>query len=187
MPEYITKKIALPTQITGSEIVNSNDQIIFADPVILIDQNGEFLASTTDGGSAITGTTIPAGGSGSVGWLSAIWQQVSSLLTIFTRPTISYISGVISTSGDNLVVAPPGANLSIHITHISIQNESSVATTILLKDSNSLVRVLGQNQGDGIALVLPERREIKLLANTGLTLNLSGSNSVGYSIGYWIG
>jgi hypothetical protein len=38
------------------------------------------VASNTAAGTAITGATIPAGGVGRIGWLSAIWQQISTKL-----------------------------------------------------------------------------------------------------------
>ncbi len=38
------------------------------------------IATNTASGTAITGATIPAGGVGRIGWLSAIWQQISTKL-----------------------------------------------------------------------------------------------------------
>lgn len=103
------------------------------------------------------------------------------------KPIITYVAGTIATSGDNTIVAAPGAGISIYITHLVLQNESTTATTIILKGSGNLLRCLGQTQGSGLALTFPERREIKLAANTALILNLSGANSCGYSIGYYTG
>jgi pectate lyase len=103
------------------------------------------------------------------------------------KPTITSVSGTIAISGDNTIVAAPGSGLSIYITHLVLQNESTTATTIILKGSSNLLRCLGQTQGSGLALTFPERREIKLATNTALILNLSGANSVGYSIGYYTG
>lgn len=114
-------------------------------------------------------------------------QSLTSLINIFTRPTIVYVTGTISSSGDNTIVSAQGAGVSIYITHLVIQNESSTATTIILKDSSNRLRCLGQSQGNGLALTFSERREIKLAANTALILNLSGANSCGYSIGYYTG
>jgi hypothetical protein len=103
------------------------------------------------------------------------------------KPTIIYVSATIATSGDNTIVAAPGSGLSIYITHLVLQNESTTATTIILKGSSNLLRCLGETQGSGLALTFPERREIKLATDTALILNLSGANSVGYSIGYYTG
>jgi hypothetical protein len=38
------------------------------------------VATNTAAGTAITGATIPTGGVGRIGWLSAIWQQISTKL-----------------------------------------------------------------------------------------------------------
>ena len=108
-------------------------------------------------------------------------------MNIPEKPTITYVSATIATSGDNTIVAAPGSGLSIYITHLGLQNESTTATTIILKGSSDLLRWLGQIQGSGLALTFPERREIKLATDTALILNLSGANSVGYSIGYYTG
>ena len=143
--------------------------------------NAEVLAKVggTDG-TPITAATIPPGGVGVIGWLSGIWYA-------FVRPAIIDIAGVISTTGDNTIIASPGVGLSIYVTRLMVQNESSALTTIILKDSGNKLRIVAASQGDGIALPFPERREIKLAANTPLILNLSGANSVGYSIGYYTG
>lgn len=103
------------------------------------------------------------------------------------RPNIIYTSGVISNSGDNTIISAPGENFAIWVTHLILQNESATPTTIIIKGSNNLIRCLGQLQGDGISLVFPAGREIRLVTNTHLILNLSGDNSCGYSIGYYIG
>lgn len=103
------------------------------------------------------------------------------------RPNIIYLSGVISASGDNTIISAPGENFAIWVTHLILQNESATATTIILKDSANRIRCLGQLQGDGLSLVLPVGREIRLVTNTPLILNLSGANNCGYSIGYYIG
>ena len=113
----------------------------------------------------------------------AIFQIDGSI----ARPTITYVTGTIAISGDNTIVAAPTGGNSIYITHLVLQNESATATTIILKDSSNRLRCLGQTQGAGLALTFPERRELKLAANTALILNLSGANSCGYSIGYYTG
>ncbi len=38
--------------------------------------------TTNDGGVAITGATIPSGGSGLIGWLSAIWSRLSGTISV---------------------------------------------------------------------------------------------------------
>ena len=103
------------------------------------------------------------------------------------RGTIQYVTGTINVQGNNQIIAAPGAGLSIYVTHLVLQNESAVSTTIILRDTDNRLRCLAAAQGSGIALVFPDRGEIKLVANTALSLNLSGNNVCGYSIGYYTG
>ena len=113
-------------------------------------------------------------------------QSLTSLINIFTRPAIIYVTGTVASNGDNPVISAPGVGLSIYVTHLVIQNESATTTTTILKDSSNRLRIL-QAQRDTLNLIFPERRELKLPTNTALTLNLSGANTVGYSIGYYTG
>ncbi|QLE42268.1 hypothetical protein FD723_18790 [Nostoc sp. C052] len=101
---------------------------------------------------------------------------------------ITDITGTVSNSGDNTIAATPGAGLSIHITRLLIQNQTTTETTIILKDSSgNKLPILAPTKGDGIAQVYSERSEIKLAQNSPLILNLSGANSISYSIGYYVG
>jgi len=90
-------------------------------------------------------------------------------------------------SGDNTLVAAPGAGKRLVVTDILVQNESSTATTVILKDgSTSRWRSLLQNQGDALVLSFSPERYWKLAANSALVLNLSGANSHGVSLYYFI-
>ncbi len=92
-----------------------------------------------------------------------------------------------STSGDNTLVAAPGAGLQIVITSLILQNESATATTLIVKaGSSAILRVLCQNQGDGLTFIPPAENPLALGANTALVLNLSGANACGYSITYYV-
>jgi hypothetical protein len=100
---------------------------------------------------------------------------------------LTKLTSTTATSGDNTLVAAPGAGLQIVITTLILQNESATATTMLVKaGSTAVLRVLGQNQGDGIALVFPPGQGLALGSNAALVLNLSGANSCGYSIFYYV-
>ncbi|MFA6046259.1 MAG: hypothetical protein WC718_14845 [Phycisphaerales bacterium] len=102
------------------------------------------------------------------------------------RPLLS-VSGAKAESGDNTLIAAPGAYDRIVLVSVCIQNESSTATTMILKDGSAAFRrVLGQNQGDGVSLTYTPGREKRLAANAALVLNLSGANSCGYSVDYFI-
>ena len=141
----------------------------------------------------ITGTTLPTGGSGVIGWISSVYQKLISgvvvtgtVTAVSPRASLQYVSGTVNITGDNTIVTSPGAGLSIYITHIVLQNESTVATTMTIKDTAVRFRYFGPTQGSGTFIAFPNKGEIKLIANTPLILNLSGNNICGYSIGYFI-
>jgi hypothetical protein len=101
--------------------------------------------------------------------------------------TLLQVSGTKSASGDNELIAAPGAGARIVVVKFMVQNISAVATTILLKDgSTEKEGVLAQNQGDGYAARFPIDARWKLAANSPLNMNLSGANTCRYSIGYYI-
>jgi hypothetical protein len=98
------------------------------------------------------------------------------------------INGTFAVAGNNTVVAAPGAGQRIVVSAFVIQNESGTATTMILASSGSLNdgwRLLGQNQGDGLAMAFSAGREWRLGTNEALILNLSGANSCGYSVQYY--
>lgn len=101
---------------------------------------------------------------------------------------ILFDTAAISTSGDNDIIAAPGTGKRIVLSSIIVQNESSTATTALLKDgaSTTFHRLLMQNQGDGLAFTFARGREWRLTENTKFVVNLSGANSVGVSVGYFV-
>jgi hypothetical protein len=89
-------------------------------------------------------------------------------------------------SGDNALIAAPGASTRIVVSAFTIQNESATATTMVLKSgSTAKFRWLGHNQGDGLVMAFPPGREWRLGTNEALNLNLDGANSCGYSVVYW--
>lgn len=100
---------------------------------------------------------------------------------------MSNVCGTDNTSGDNTLVAAPGKHQRIVVVSFLIQNESSTATTMILKDGagTDVWRVLGQNQGDGLSKDFPPGREWRLTVNTALVFNLSGNHQCGYSVAYF--
>ena len=99
--------------------------------------------------------------------------------------SLIHVTGTAATSGDNTLIAAPGVGRQIVISGLVIQNESSTSTTAILKfGSTAKMRTLLVSQGDGIVRDLEPAWEVG--ANTALVLNLSGANSHGYSISYWI-
>lgn len=101
--------------------------------------------------------------------------------------TYTIVSGAAASSGDNSLIAAPSTGERIVVTAFTIQNESAVATTMILRDgTTSKWRYLGQTQGAGQTVVFPPGREWKLTTATALQLNLSGANSCGYTIQYYV-
>jgi len=97
------------------------------------------------------------------------------------------LTSTAASAGDNTLIAAPGSGVQIVISSLILQNESTTATTMILKaGSTAIMRILGQNQGDGLALVFPAERCLAIGDNAALVLNLSGANSCGYSIIYYL-
>lgn len=102
------------------------------------------------------------------------------------RPLLS-VTGVKANSGDNELIPAPGAFHRLVIVALCIQNESATPTTMILKEgATAFRRVLGQNQGDGVAITYHPGREKRLTENAALALNLSAANACGYSVDYFI-
>jgi hypothetical protein len=99
------------------------------------------------------------------------------------------IEGTAAASGDNVIIAAPGTGQRLVVTAFVIQNESATATTMILKDGDSPTggrwRCLGQNQGDGLAMIFHPQHPWRLSLNSPLVLNLSGANQCGYSVQYY--
>ena len=96
------------------------------------------------------------------------------------------IAGTKNASGDNTLIAAPGAGMNIVVSSIVIQNESAIPTTILLKSGSTvLMRHLLQNQGDVFGRAWENGAELELGDNEALILNLSAANSHGYNVEYW--
>lgn len=105
----------------------------------------------------------------------------------FTFGSATNVEGTTSTSGDNAIVAAPGAGKRIVLQHVFIQNASSTDTTYILKSgSTDLLTFNAPNQGDGIFATFAEEQYIYLGANAALNLNLSGANSTNYAFWYFV-
>jgi hypothetical protein len=96
--------------------------------------------------------------------------------------------GTAAISGDNTLVLAPGAGKRIVVSAFMMQNGSAVATTAILRSASTSNgwRMLGQNQGDGLAMSFANGREWRLNENEALVLNLSGANTHNYSIHWWV-
>lgn len=115
----------------------------------------------------------------------------SGTVVVSRQPQVSqYATGTIAASGDQTIIGAPAAGTQICITQLRIQNESSTATTVIIKlgatNGQQIGRVLCQNQGDGIDNIYPVEDAIRVGTGLAFVLNLSGNNSIGYSIKYFL-
>lgn len=101
---------------------------------------------------------------------------------------LTVYSGAPAASGDNTLIAAPGAGLRIVVDNLLLQNNVATANTALLYDGASstgtkLLTLLLQNQGDGFASAGSflgddgKVRHLKLAANKALVLNLSAATT----------
>ena len=97
-----------------------------------------------------------------------------------------YITGTTAAAGVTTLIAAPGAGLRIVVSAFMVQNESAVATTVLMRQGGATAfRALLQTQGAALSGSFLAGREWKLPANAALNLNLSAANSHGYSVVYY--
>jgi hypothetical protein len=90
----------------------------------------------------------------------------------------------IAASGDNTIIAAPGAGLRLVIKSLTVQNESSTATTVLVQWGSAVKERRLLNQYGVLAILHEAGSEWALPVNTALIVNLSGANSHGYSVTY---
>ena len=110
------------------------------------------------------------------------------LLTIVSRPSIVYANATLTATTDTQIVAAPGAGVSVYITHLVVQNITTTATTVNVKQGTTTVlSFLLQTQGASQVIAFPERRDFKLTANTALNLQATTANAITYSVGYFTG
>lgn len=103
-----------------------------------------------------------------------------------TEKTLTHISGQVSSSGDNEIVATPGANFRLVVVDFVIQNESNQSVLMKLRSgTDDAYRVLAQRQAEGLSRHLQPTHRWKLGENKALNLNLSAARDVGYCIAYY--
>lgn len=113
------------------------------------------------------------------------WDEQTPIASGAGR-TLLTVSGTASATGD--IISAPAAGVKIVLVSVFLQNTTTTANTMLLKDGSGgaeKVRVLGQNQGDGLQKVYPIDARPKLTAATALNLNLSSATAVAYTIDYY--
>lgn len=121
--------------------------------------------------------------------LRAAAVPVSGSVTANPTPrTLSIATGTAAASGDNTLIAAPGAGLRAVLVAVQVQLEAGTATVGLLKDGAGgavLLRWRGVNDGDGVIHQWPMDARPRLTAATALVLNLSGANQCGYTAYYY--
>jgi hypothetical protein len=109
-----------------------------------------------------------------------------SLTTELEEKTLLFATGTAAVSGDNSIIASPGASQEIVIVAIQIQNESLNETLAILKfGSTAKWRILAKEKGVGFVIPIPNGYAWHVGANTAVVLNLNGANQFGYNIIYY--
>lgn len=101
--------------------------------------------------------------------------------------TYTKVTGTTATSGDQTLIAAPSAGNHLVIKDIVIQNESTVDTTIILKEGSTAAwrAKLLASVFASLAMSFEAGQEWRLASASALVLNLSGANPHGYSIRYF--
>lgn len=99
---------------------------------------------------------------------------------------LTTLTGTASSSGDNELVATPGAGYRTVVADFVIQNETSTANTMILRSGTTTNgwRFHAEYLGDALAAILPLGQNWELNENEALNLNLSAAAQCGYTIRY---
>lgn len=99
---------------------------------------------------------------------------------------VAVASGTKAAAGNNTLIAAPAAGYRIVVYTAIVQNESSTATTVALKDIVERWRAILPAQGDKMVLAFDSSVPWTLNEAIALTLYLSAANSHNYNIQYSI-
>ena len=101
--------------------------------------------------------------------------------------TLMYATGTAGTSGDNTLIAAPGAGKQLKIVKLQLQNESSTATVNIVKFGTvAKWRIKAAADSVQLSAPIPDGEEWAVGANLALVLNLGGANSHGYNVQYYV-
>lgn len=143
-------------------ILNGN-----ADPMVLKAENA--------------GTQAPSAIGANQMYVPHSYDEVLDNLVNATR---TYITGTVATSGDNTLVAAPGAGNFFRILTLELQNESTTETLVILKSGATNRRRVLLPGKERVFVSYPIHAPLDLAANAAMILNLGGANSVGYNVVY---
>lgn len=102
---------------------------------------------------------------------------------VMGQPTITRTADTAASSGDNTIIAAPGAGYKTIVLFVRVQNESAVASTAIVKHGSTAVARNAAAQYGWLERDYSEY-PLELPENTALVLNLSGANSHGYIVEY---
>ena len=112
----------------------------------------------------------------------AAWDDLNGTLLVKY-----YICTTVSTSGDNTVIAAPGASNRISVAWFSLVNESASDTTVIVKSgSTDRFRYALPQKGSSVEMSFPAHLPLEMAVNQPLVVNLSAANSIGLNIAYFI-
>lgn len=121
------------------------------------------------------------------GALADFFASLGGALPLRSSSVQLAATGSGATAGDNTIIAAPGSGKQLAIHSFVIQNLSAEPTTMILKfGSVQNFRFLAQTQGAHLAMVFPFWRELIGGDNQPLLLNLSGANSCGWGVLYYV-
>lgn len=113
---------------------------------------------------------------------------ITTATTTPAQKTLLRVSGTAASSGNQTLISAAGSGVKLVLVGVILQLAASTATTMILQDGaggTEILRILAQNQGDGLTIMFPEDARLKGTANTLLNLNLSGANTCNYTIFYY--
>ena len=95
---------------------------------------------------------------------------------ITTRNYLDFPVTLFSTSGDNTVIASPGAGFRLVISEYKIQNNSTTSTVVLVKKGTTIIdRLKCPDEGDGVIQSFDYWKELELPEDTPFIVNLSNA------------
>ena len=174
------------TELRAADVVVSLDgeEVAVTGPLTDTELRASDVAITLDGeevavtGGFLTDTELRASD-------VAITLDGEEVIVIEKVVPLTTVTGTVNSSGDTELIAAPGASTRIVVTEITIQLEGSVSTTVLFKSASTTIRRwLLPALGQGISWVFDQGREPRLGTNEALNINLSGANTVGYTVRY---
>jgi hypothetical protein len=99
---------------------------------------------------------------------------------------LTSVVGTVASIGDNTLIAAPGEGDRLCIAELTLQLEGATATTVTVKSGSTVIRRwYFSAAGAGVTWVFDQGREMRLGDNELLAINLSGANTVGYTVRYF--